>query len=1046
MRRLFTFSIRNPMFVNLLTAFVVVAGVMALKRLNTDMFPNINLDIVVVTTVYPGATPQEIEKLITIPIEKELKEVSDIKEMTSASIEGRCTIVLEIEPDAPDKAKTVNDIQRAVDRAKDLPLDLEDDPYVYEVQMRDHPVVEVSMSGDLPEGELVEQARILETKMLDTPGIASVARSGWRDREIWVEVDPHKVGSMRFSLADVMIALMKRNVSVPGGSVIISEKEKMLRTTGAFDSASEVEKVVLRANELGHWVQISDVAKVSDEFEPVEEILKTDGNRAINLVAIKKESGDVIQVVDELKKMVDEYRKVAPPGLKINLVNDFSYYVKRRLDVLISNGWVGVILVLICLFMFLSTRGAIVTAIGIPIAFLMTFMVMYYSGITINLLTMFGLIMVLGMIVDDAIIISENVHRHIGEGMSPEDAALQGTSEIWRPVVSTVLTTIAAFAPLMFMGGIIGKFILYIPLIVIIALFSSLLQAFVVLPSHLVTAERLPRTPLTDRLKSGLFDKKFKRFAERYIGFLNLFLQHRKKVVGIAFSFFIVSAMIGIFVIPYVLFPQRGIDMFFVRAKAPIGTPVEEMGRRTERLERIVAEIPKSEIDNFITHVGIIQQDPNDPFTERASHVAQIHVLLKPQTDRGMTTDELIEVLREKSKGIKGFTEISFDKVRAGPPVGKPVEIRLRSDSLQELDELADVVKDYLRGIPGVSDIRDNYEQGKDEIRVVVNEQDASKADLSVEDVALAVRTAFEGAIATTIKKADEEIDVRVRYPDEWRYREGALDRVMIPNPKGNLVPIDAVATFKEGPGINAILHYDRKRCVTINANVDERRATSVGVTELVKKKFAGISNDHPGVTLGFGGEWEKTEESMRDLKMAIMVAVLIIFIILAFQFRSLMQPLVVMLAVPYGFVGVIWAFLFHGEPKSFLALMGAVGLAGVVVNNSIVLIDFINKAKEEGAGNIDAIVAAARLRLRPILLTTVTTILGLLPVAYGLMGSDPFLRPMALAIGWGLSFATVCTLLVTPCLYATIEDARDRLHRHLEFRRNNRKNSKARL
>ena len=1041
MKKIFEFSVRQPMFVNLLTVLVVVAGIMALSSLNLDIFPNVSLDIVVVSSDYPGATPQEIEKLITIPIEKELKEVNDIKEMSSASIEGKSVIVLEIEPDAPDKRKVVSDIQRAVDRTEDLPIDLKEKPFVHEIEMRNHPVVEVSLSGAMSEVKLVRHARALESRLLDLPTIAKVARRGWREEEIWVEVDPAKVSSYRLSLADIASALKRRNVSVPGGTIVLGARESLLRTTGEFESAPEVERVVLRANEIGHWVQVKDVATVSENFEPLKIIHRTDGHRAVNLVAVKKEAADVIDVVDQIQAVVDDYRRIAPPELEINLVNDLSYYVKRRLGVLLNNGWISIILVLGCLFFFLSARVALVTALGIPLAFLTTFIVMYLTGITINLLTMFGLIMVLGMIVDDAIIIAENISRHVREGMAVSDAAIRGAHDIWRPVLTTVITTIAAFAPMMFMTGILGKFILYIPLVVVVALLASITEAFVMLPSHLVTVERLPHGRLLARLHTGWTERWFDRFRQRYVRLLRGIIRWRYPVFGGGLLFFLLSAYIGIFHIPFVLFPQRGIEIFFVRAKAQVGTPVEEMERLMKPLERLVAAIPKAEMDNFVTQVGVTQRDPDDPFAERATHIGQIVVYLKPQADRAMTADELIERLRKQSAGLGGLTELVFEKVRPGPPVGKPVEVRIKGDDLAELDLVAEEIKAFLDVIPGVSDVKDNYERGKDEIRVVVDEQQASRAGLSVEDVALAVRASFDGAIATTIKRSDEEIDVRVRYPDALRYRDGALEKVQIPNARGHLVPITAVARFERAPGITSIRHYDRKRTIGVTANVDEVQATSMDVTARVARHFADRAKDHPGVTISFGGEWEKTQESLDSLKIAMVIAAFVIFIVLAFQFQSMLQPLIVMVAVPYGFIGIIWAFLFHAEPKSFLAMVGAVGLAGIVVNNSIVLIDFINKAKAKGMSLREAIIEAAGLRLRPILLTTITTVFGLLPVAYGFLGSDPFLEPMALAIGWGLAFATCCTLLFTPCLYAVIDDVHRKVAGRITFWRNNMKN-----
>jgi multidrug efflux pump subunit AcrB len=884
-------------------------------------------------------------------------------------------------------------------------------------------VVEVAISGDMSLDELTNHAHALETRMLDLTNVARVNRSGWRDREIWVEVDPEKVNEYYMSLAEVVGAIKKQNVSIPGGTLIGGDRESIIRTTGEFEDASGVRPIVIRANEKGYWVRVEDIAQVTDTFQSETTTHRSNANRAITLVVVKKERGDVIEVVEEIKKAVDEYLLHAPKNLDVSLVNDLSYYVKRRLNVLVSNGWVGMILVLTCLFLFLSSRVAVATALGIPIAFLTTFMVMSYFGVTINLLTMFGLIMVLGMIVDDAIIISENVHRHLEKGVPAAEAAVIGAYEVWMPVLATVITTVAAFTPLMFMTGIMGKFIMFIPLIVILALISSLLESFIILPSHLLTLERIPKWGTLRRFGSDRFSRWFSDFAKRYVELLSWLVGRRWKVIAVSLVFFAVSFYVGIVKIPFVLFPQKGIEAFFIRVKAPVGTALEVTAEMMRPIENAVKSIPESELDDFITYVGVAQQDDIDPFSERASHVGQVQVFLKSASARKMEADEIIEYLRKKTKSVNGFREITFEKVRPGPPVGAPVVIRVRGDDFKVLEAAAEDIKFFLSKIKGVSDVHDSYEPGKDETRVVVNNLSASRAGIGVEDIALATRASFDGVIATSVKKSDEEIDVRVRYPDKFRYQEGALSKVMIPNGRGNLIPITQVAVFEMAPGLNAIHHFDRKRTIVVRAMVDEKNATSVGVTKSVEKNFRNISEKHSDVTLSYGGEWEKTQESLASLKIAMVAAALFIFMVLAFQFQSLLQPMIVMIAVPYGFVGISWAFLFHSEPKSFLAMVGAVGLAGVVVNNSIVLIDFINKAKLEGATLREAIIEAAGVRLRPIVLTTITTAAGLLPVAYGFMGADPFLEPMALAIGWGLLFSTFCTLLVTPCVYAGIDD-----------------------
>jgi len=1040
MRRIFEFSVKNPIFVNLLTVIVLVAGIMALVGLNRDVFPNVQLDLVVITTSYPGATPSEIEERITIPIEKELKKVDDLKEIKSVSLEGQSSIIVEIEPDASDKARTVNDIQRAADSAEDLPSDLKDRPLVEEIQMKNQPVVILSMSSDsMSEDEMVVYAKALETRLLDDPNVAAVSRYGWRDREIWVEVDPKLAAKYYLPLTLFISILDEHNVNISGGGLIQGSTERLLRTSGEFDNARDVEGVVLRANERGNWVQVSDIAQVTDTFERESLITHTDGHKSLNLVVIKKERGDAVKVVNDVKAIAKDMAS-SVPGLKIAAVDDLSFYLKRRLNVLISNGWVGVILVVFSLFFFLSSRAALVTTIGIPIAFLTTFAVMYWSGLTINLITLVGLIIVLGMLVDDAIVVAENVYRLHEGGMPARQAAVEGALQVWKPVTTSVLTTIAAFAPLMFMSGMLGKFVVFIPIVVIVALTASLFESFVILPSHLAEMERIPHIRLFKRLKrprNGI-EKDIGRVAEIYARMLHWILGHRYKVAGIAVLVIVASLLVAMYVLPFVLFPARGIDAFFIRVKAPVGTPLKETARRMEVLEKRFAELmPQGEMDNFVTYVGIQQNDSHDPYGKKADHLAQINVYLKPHVDRKYDAAELIDMLKEKMGDFPQFEEVTYEKVEPGPPVGKAVEIHVRGEDLGKLEVMSDEIKDYLATLRGVSDIRDSYEPGKNELRVKIDEKTAARAGLTVGEIGLAVRTAIEGTIATKIKKSDEEIDVRVLYPDRIRYDSDALQKIYIPNTKGNLVPLTAVASFEEQPGILAINHLDRQRVITVTAEVDQKNATSISVMKSVEKQFKDLSKKHPGYSITFGGEWEKTMQSLRDFGYAMVVACLVIFLLLTFEFQSIIQPIVVMLAIPYGLVGVTLAFMTHLEPKSFLAIFGVVGLSGVVVNSSIVFIDFINRRRSEGLEVCAAILDAGRVRLRPIFLTTFTTMLGVLPVAYGVMGSDPFLKPMALAIGWGLPIAAMGTLLITPCFYKIVDDLRGVLKK-LQFWRNN--------
>lgn len=1028
MRKWIEFAATHSMLVNLVTLFIVVAGVMSLKSMGREAFPNINYDVVTVQTGYFGAPAQEIEKLITIKLEDEIKEVDGIDEILSVSSENISMIVLKLDPDDKDKQKIVNDIQRAVDRAQNLPADLEDDPLVTEIESRNFPVISVSMSGDLTEEELQREAKVLETRLLDIPGVARIARVGWRDREIWVDVLPRFIDEYKMSLEDVIEALASQNLNLPGGTLDPpGEREYLVRTMGEFQTLDEIRKVVIRANDQGNWIRIEDVAEVSEAFEDNDILEKTRGTKAINLTVVKKESADIINIVKTVKEAVTAYQTTAPTELKVSYFEDMSFYVKRRLNVLVSNGKIGIVLVLISLLIFLTRSVAIMTALGIPLALFTTFFLMNVLGISINLITMFALIMVLGIIVDDAIVIAENVYRHVEAGMPPREAAIKGTLEVAKPLVSTVLTTIAAFVPIFFMEGIMGKFCSVIPLVVIVALSASLFESLFILPSHLADFIRSKRRRAQHKT---FFDHHFQQFRIGYLRTLRWVIHHRYFALVIVIGVFIASGILFKTQMRFVLFPQGLIEQFFIRTEAPIGTSLKDNALLLAEIETFVHEIPDVELDNFITQVGLQREDPSDPSANRGSHIGQIHVFLTPDKDRTRTADEIITELRKKVEPVKDtFATISFEKVRAGPPVGKPISIRLKGEDLSRLKLAALDITAVLQKLTGTSDVKDDYEAGKDEWRVLVDSDKARKAYLTVRDIAGTVRNAIEGKVATTIQEADEEIDVLVRYPEAHRNSREVFDNLYVPNRLGNLIPVDKVARFETVSGIRSIKRLDRKRMIQVTGNVDEDVLSALEVKQAVETAWTKkLHHNYPDVILVYGGEQEETQKSLSGFFSAFILALFLIFIILAYNFNSILQPLVVMLAIPFGLVGVIFAFYLHGKPLSFMALLGMIGLSGVVVNDSIILVDFINTHLKKGWSRAHAVFGAGRLRLRPVLLTSISTVLGLMPVAYGIGGGDPFVMPMALAIGWGLFFATALTLLVIPCVYMIMADLATKL------------------
>ncbi|OHD70177.1 MAG: hypothetical protein A2W19_05160 [Spirochaetes bacterium RBG_16_49_21] len=1029
MKRLVAYFAERSLLVNIFSVGVLIAGIMFIFTAKREAFPRVEFDFVVVTTIYPGATSEDVEKHISIPIEDKLREVDGIEEISSSSIEAYSIISVKLDPDLENKDKTVNDIKNAVDLVTDLPEDAEQ-PETVEITTAMTPVLEIALfnrkgvKNDADEFELRRYAKILEDRLLEINGVGRIDKKGYRDREMIVEVHPERLESNYVAVNEVIIALSRKNLNFPGGIIKSPGGEVVIRTIGEVQTAPEIENVVIRTNELERSILVRDVATVRDSFEEEKIIDNVKGKKSVVLTVIKKESADIISIVDKIRNETERFKKLLPKEYEISEFNDISYYVKRRLSVLVNNGIVGFSLVVLVLFASLGWRISIVTALGIPFAFFVTFIWMAYHGMSINLMTMFGLIMVLGMLVDDAIVVAENVYRHLEKGEPLKKAVIDGTAEVMAPVAGTVLTTIAAFMPLMFMTGIMGKFMWALPAVVIIALIASWMECMLILPSHIYDIERLnPNRKSGANSEEGLL---FLFFKKKYRSALEYALRHRylfAVIIGIIFWGTLILAAIQM---KFILFPQGGIEVLVVKAETPVGTSVRETNRRFGDIERVIGALPASELDTYTTRAGIIQENPADPYTKRGSNYGIIMVYLTPFQERERDAGTILDAIRKNSAAYeKQFIKLEMSMVQTGPPVGKPISIAIKGEDFAKLRSIAGEFKSHLSTIKGLKDVKDDFEEMKDELRVVIDERLAAMTGITVYDIATTIRSCFEGTVATEIKKSDEEIDIRVIFPERLRGNIESVKRVKVANRSGQLIHLAKVARFIPNEGISVIKRKDWRRVVTVTAEIDERArgVSSVEVNRDVQRKFAGIEERHAGVIVSYEGEFKDTSESINNLLKSFVVAAIAIYIILVAIFRSLAHPVIIMNVIPLSFVGVIWTFFAHGLPVSFLALMGVVGLAGVVVNDSIVMVDFIKVTRNRGFSPIEATLEAGTTRLRPVFLTTITTFFGLVPTAYGIGGYDPFLVPMALSLSWGLAFGTLITLFATPILYNIFSD-----------------------
>jgi multidrug efflux pump subunit AcrB len=1032
MSSLIDFFLRKRLFADMLAITILVLGIYSITQIRRDAFPNVQFDIIAISTFYPGASAEEIEKLITNPIEQDLQEVDGIKKVSSVSVEGRSEITVQLDPDQTTEREGKEDIKSVVDRLT-FPEEAED-PLVVALETKQQPIIQVALSSDMPEIELRAIAKNLEKEIEALPGVARVAYNGLRDLEIRVNVDPEKLSRQSVSLDEIVRALKAQNNSIPAGTLdpdpsAAVKAEKIVRTMGEFENITDVENTVVRANELNRAIRVKDLATVAWDLEKRQVINKTNGRPSLSLTVIKKEKADAIKVVDAVRVAVGDF-KAGKSNFNADFIDDISSFIRNRLSILTSNMIVGLFLICFTLTLFLPWRVSMVVASGIFLSFFGTMAFFHLAGYSLNLISLLGIIIVSGMLVDDAIVVTDSVVTYMQEGMSPAEAARKGTLEIWPAVVASVATTIVAFLPMMFMSGIFGKFVREIPLGVIVALAFSLGESVLLLPQHLMSFVRLkdfemPEKPQgITRVRKGFLSFWEEKVIPRYVAAVTKIVHRRylalSGMVGLLATAIICSQLF----LKFVLFPAEGVEVFFLRTKAPAGITLEENAERIRGIEAIVAKLPPLELESFTTTIGLQQQEPNDPNTKRGAEYAQVVVYLTPENQRDRTAEEIIESLRAEVGTPTGYEEVRFDRVNPGPPVGKPISLGVQGTNYEDILPAVEELKKRVAVIKGLRDLSDSYTPGKPEIHIRSQGALTASTGLSVAAIGTTVRAAIDGIVATSIQRLDDEVDIRVLFSEKDKTPSQVVSQIKIPNAQGSLIPLSAVAKVEEKVGISIFEHTNNRREVKVLADIDTDITSSSAANEFIRTDILPeFLTAFPKVKVVFGGEDEDTQESMKSLVAAFAVAFLAIFLILIFLFGDLLQPFLVVLTIPMGIIGVIFALILTRQPLSFMAMLGVIALAGVIVNNAIVLIDFVNQERAKGMEKMESILEAARRRLRPIFLTTMTTVMGLLPTAHGIGGLDKFVVPIAISLGYGLLFGSILTAFVFPAAIATLDD-----------------------
>ena len=1037
------FVVKHAPLVMLLIGVIVSFGMISYVGLPREASPDVKIPVVMVTTPYIGVSPEDVESLVTIPIENELAGVKDLKKLSSTSAEGVSVVSLEFEPDVviSDALQRVRD---RVDRAKPkLPEDVEE-PEVREISFSDFPILIVNLAGGVDEEQLKVLAEDLEEEASRIPGVLETRISGGLTREVRVQVDPRRLSTFGLSLDDVLGAIGNENVNIPGGDVTAGSTSFLLRVPGDFDQASDIESVAIKR--VGDRpVFVRDVARVVDGYAERSSYARMSGESSVSLSVTKRAGASIIDIADEVKVIAERQSAAWPDGVDYRVLADQSKMIRQMVSELENNIITALLLVVAVLIFFMGPRASLFVAISIPLSMLMTFILIEAFGMTLNMIVLFSLILALGMLVDNAIVIVENVYRHVEEGEDVVTASIEGTREVALAVAASTATTVAAFFPLVFWTGIMGEFMGFLPKTVIIVLISSLVVAVAILPvltSKLLKA-KAPGTVVApaDRTDSTVM--------ALYRRLLNASIEHRYLSAGLG-----VAALVATFVAYGVLnhgtefFPDTEPDRATISVRAPDGTDLEETDRIVRRIEGVLQELENIDVYNVETGVG----GGGSPMegAQAQGNAARITVDFLPhpndaapgETARVESTERTIETIRSSVAEIPG-AEIEVEKERMGPPVGAPIAVEVSGDDFHGVGEFAAMVRRRIATVPGVTDLSDDYRVGRPEMRLRIDRGAAKRVGASTALVANTVRTAVAGTKASALRDGTDEHDIVVEL--DPRYRDNLQDvlGLRVPGrldtaPETFQVPLTAVASYELVGGSGAIRHVDQDLVVTIGGDVAEgynENEVREGVVALLAE-MKGSGEIPPGFDLRLGGANDEQRDAQVFLGRAFLLACALIMVVLVTQFNSFGTPLIILFTVLLSLVGVLWGLILTGTAFGVIMTgLGVISLAGVVVNNAIVLLDYVEQLRGQGLARREALVQAGMTRFRPVMLTAVTTVLGLVPMALGISidfrsfrlliggGSSQFWGPMAVAVIFGLAFATVLTLVMVPTLYSISDD-----------------------
>ncbi|MBT3234823.1 MAG: efflux RND transporter permease subunit [Bdellovibrionales bacterium] len=1017
MKKLTQFFVDNHKLTIVLTAGLLVYGVMALRVMKAESFPNVSLGQATVVTSYEGATAADIETKITKPIEDEIRSVGGLKDVKSISQSGRSTIVVRVDIDDPqvNVKDVMSEIQRAMDRAKRLPSDLREQPVFTEVKSEEMPVIEIALTGinDLRQRDLV--ADELKEELEDNRSVKSVRLSSYFERAFQIRLNEKEMHNFHISVDEVVRKISSRNTNTPGGELKQSVQQSLVRVEGKINDATELENIVIRSNFSGRTIYLKDIAQIEDGKKEIKTRARLNGKDATILVVTKKAGADTVAMVGAMEGTIARFKQNYP-NVMFHTYLDEALKVKKSVGVLANNALTGLILVIVFLFLFLPGKVGFVASISLPLAVIGTMGLMGSLSVNLNRITILALVIALGMLVDNAVVISENFTRLRKLGLKAQEAAIESVRQLWLPVTATAFTTIAAFLPMLVTKGVMGQFIRWIPIIVTMSLLLSLFESFFLLPM------RLTMMGNGSAGKDENFNNWFDKFELKFEKFMAVVIK-RRYLVGGLFNIIIFGSFAMMFLAnKFILFPPDQTEIYVARVEVEEGTRVEETDRLCALLaDRVADRLGDLKVD-VVARAGISQTRLGDPKNRTGSNIGMLTIYASDFARFNMAHTEYLNLLRKVD--TKEFKSVAFEALVNGPPVGNDIEATFRSNNRDELNRAISYVEGEIKKTDGIHNLSLNAVRGASEVFVDIDYVKADRLGLDIKNIGSTIKTAISGRKVVTVILNNKDVDLVLRYNINDRQDVEDLQKIKVLDKRGNLVPLGSFANFRQTDGSLQINRFDFKRSMTLTGNVDDTKITANQANRQLTKIFEHNKKSFPGVTLVFGGVAESTRESMESLFQALVLSLIGIFALLVFLFKSYLRPFIIMTTIPLGLFGFSVAFYFHQRPISFLSLIGIIGLGGIIVNSGIVLISFIDQMRAEGKFSLDEIlVKASGMRLRAVLVTSLTTISGLLPTAYGLGGSDAVLIPMTLAMAWGLTSGTILTLIWAPCAYAIIED-----------------------